>query len=78
MRSSHVPLDGSLRDSNAELQKLPSNPFRCPESVLGRHALDQGDDIRSEARLVRTGRAGLSTPEQGEIPRGSIGARSPV
>jgi hypothetical protein len=36
------------------------------KSVLGRHALDQGDEIRSEAWLGRTGRARLSTPEEPE------------
>jgi hypothetical protein len=57
-------LDGPLRYADAELQELAANALGSPESVLGRHALDEGDDIRSEARLGRTGRAGLSTPEQ--------------
>jgi len=38
---------------------------RCsPEPVLGRHAVDEGDDVRRETRLAWTDRAGSPTPEQ--------------
>src|SRR5580658_8847434 len=64
MRSSHVPLDGPFRDADAELQEFTANALGAPESVLRRHALDEGDEIQSEARLAQAGRAGLATPEQ--------------
>src|SRR5258708_26468387 len=35
-RASHASLDRALRDADAELQELASNPFRSPEPVLGR------------------------------------------
>jgi len=59
-------LNRSLRDANAELQELAANALGSPESVLGRHALDQSDEIGSDAWLAPTGRARLSTPEAPE------------
>jgi hypothetical protein len=59
-------LNRALRDPNAELQEFASNALGSPESVLVRHTLDEGDDIWSETWLARTGRAGLSTPENPE------------
>jgi hypothetical protein len=64
--ASHVPLDGALRDADAELQELASNPFGSPEPVLGRHATDEGEDIRSETRFAWTAGAGFPTPEESE------------
>jgi hypothetical protein len=65
-RVPHVALNRSLRDPNAELQELAANALGSPEPVLGRHALDQCNEIRSEAWIARTGRARLSTPEESE------------
>ena len=65
-RASHVPLDRALRDADAELQELASNPFGSPEPVLGRHAVDEGDDVRRETRFAWTARAGFPPPEQSE------------
>jgi hypothetical protein len=62
--ASHVALNRSLRDPNAELQEFAANALGSPKSAPGRHALDKGDDIRSEARFARIGQAGLSTPEE--------------
>jgi hypothetical protein len=64
--ASHVPLDCALRDSDAELQELASNPFGSQEPVLGHHATDEGDDIRNETRFAWTAGAGFPTPEESE------------
>jgi hypothetical protein len=65
-RTSHVPLDRLLRNADAELQEFSANALGSPKPVLGRHAPDEGDDIRSDARFARTGRAAYSTPEETE------------
>jgi hypothetical protein len=59
-------LNRSLRDPDADLQELAPNALGSPEAVLGRHAPDKRDNIRSETRLARTARAGFSTPEEPE------------
>jgi hypothetical protein len=59
-------LDRALRDTDAELQELASNSFRSPEPVLGRHAVDEGDHVRPNARFAWPSRAGLPTPEKSE------------
>jgi hypothetical protein len=59
-------LDCALRDSDAELQELASNPFGSPEPVLGGHATDERDHIRSETRFVWIAGAGFPTPEESE------------
>jgi hypothetical protein len=59
-------LDRAFRDAHAELQELASNPFGSPEPVLGRHAVDEGDELRRETRLAWTARAGFPTPEESE------------
>jgi hypothetical protein len=56
-------LNRPLRDPNAELQELATNALGSPESVLDRHAFDEDPDTRIDARLARTGRAGLATPK---------------
>src|ERR1017187_4370249 len=65
-RASHVSLDRALRDADAELQELASNPFGTPEPVLGRHVVDEGDDARRDTRFAWTPGAGLPTPEKSE------------
>jgi hypothetical protein len=59
-------LDRALRDADAKLQELSSNPFGSPEPILDRHALDEGDDLRRETRFAWTARAGFPPPEQSE------------
>jgi hypothetical protein len=51
-RASHIPLDCALRDADAELQQFAANPFRSPEPVLGRHAVDEGDGVWRDTRLA--------------------------
>jgi hypothetical protein len=65
-RASHVPFDRALRDAEAKLQELAPNPFGAPEPVLGRHALDEGDDVRRHTWFVWPLRSGLPAPEQSE------------
>jgi hypothetical protein len=45
-------LDCALRDADAELQQFAANPFRSPEPVLGRHAVDEGDGVWRDTRLA--------------------------
>jgi hypothetical protein len=45
-------LDRSLRDADAELQEFAANALGSPKAVLDRHAPDEGDDVRSHARLA--------------------------
>ena len=53
-RASHVALDRALRDADAELQELASNPFGSPNPVLGRRAVDEA--MTSGARRGSRGR----------------------
>lgn len=50
----HVTLYAPLRDADAKLEKLSSDAFGTPRPVLARHAADELDDLRSEARLGRS------------------------
>jgi hypothetical protein len=50
--SSHISLNRSLRYANAELEQLATNALGSPQAVVGRHALDEDSDVRSEARLA--------------------------
>jgi len=64
--ASHIPLNCALRDADAELQELASNPLGSPEPVLGRHAVDEGDNLRRDARFAWTVLAGCPPPEHSE------------
>lgn len=37
----HIPLDGPLRDLNADFEQLTVNAIGAPQSVVGSHLLDQ-------------------------------------
>jgi hypothetical protein len=63
-RSSHISLNRSLRYANAELEQLATNALGSPQAVVGRHALDEDSDVRSEARLAHVDRRGFSTPKK--------------
>jgi len=64
--ASHIPLNCALRDADAELQELASNPLGSPEPVVGRHAVDEGDNLRRDARFAWTVLAGCPPPEHSE------------
>ena len=43
--AAHVPLDRSLRETNAQLQELAANALRSPKPIVRGHCVDQGDGI---------------------------------
>ena len=42
---SHVLLNGSLADADAQFEEFTTNPFCSPQSVVPCHFLDQGDGL---------------------------------
>jgi hypothetical protein len=69
--SSHVLLDGSLADPQAQFEEFTPDPFCSPESVVFRHFSDQGNGFGGDLGSVRRG-LGLVLPiEAEELPRPS-------
>src|SRR3954469_16172689 len=46
----HVFGDGAITEQRAQLTKFILNPFGTPQSIVERHGMNQGHDVRRNAR----------------------------
>lgn len=60
-----VGMDGVLGDANSEFEEFAANTFRPPAGILGRHLLNQRDQLLGETRTARSGTT-LETPVKSE------------
>jgi len=61
-----VPPDGSLCDGDAQFEEFASDALSAPQTVLGRHAANEVDDLGRQARGTRWLSPGAPLPPQPE------------
>lgn len=64
--AAHVPLNGSLRNADAEVQQLAADALRAPEAILLGHAPDELDGLRGKSRQCWWSRFRLQSPEESD------------